>query len=132
MCFPSMLPLRTTSTRCHTSSPSKLGRGMSASPFRSTALNTTFGAEYHLSGRVDRIRKYNQPVRIFADGRRSDRKAQLAKVIADRPFDESPHLVVPVPVYWLRRLMRKTNTAATVAQAIARQLSLPLELKEAA
>jgi hypothetical protein len=46
-------------------------------------LNTTFGAEYHLSGRVDRIRKYMQPVRLFADGRRSDRKAQLAKVVAD-------------------------------------------------
>jgi hypothetical protein len=46
-------------------------------------FNTTFGAEYHLSGRVDRIRKYNQPVRLFADGRRSDRKAQLAKVVAD-------------------------------------------------
>jgi hypothetical protein len=46
-------------------------------------LNTTFGAEYHLSGRVDRIRKYTQPVRLFADGRRADRKAQLAKVVAD-------------------------------------------------
>jgi Protein of unknown function (DUF2927) len=46
-------------------------------------LKTTFGAEYHLSGRVDRIRKYNQPVRLFADGRRADRKAQLAKVVAD-------------------------------------------------
>src|SRR4051794_14710827 len=47
-------------------------------------LKTAFGAEYHLAGRVDRIRKYDAPVRIFADGvRRSNRKAQLAKVVAD-------------------------------------------------
>src|SRR6267378_5146413 len=47
-------------------------------------LKTAFGAEYHLAGRVDRIRKYDGPVRVFADGtRRSNRKAQLAKVVAD-------------------------------------------------
>jgi hypothetical protein len=47
-------------------------------------LKTAFGAEYHLAGRVDRIRKYDAPVRIFAEGvRRSNRKAQLARVVAD-------------------------------------------------
>lgn len=46
-------------------------------------LKTAFGAEYHLAGRVDRIRKYQMPVRVFADGNRSDRKAQLAKIVAD-------------------------------------------------
>jgi Protein of unknown function (DUF2927) len=46
-------------------------------------FKTAFGAEYHLAGRVDRIRKYDVPVRVFADGHRPDRKAQLAKVIAD-------------------------------------------------
>jgi hypothetical protein len=46
-------------------------------------LKTAFGAEYHLAGRVDRIRKYAVPVRVFADGGRADRKAQLAKVVAD-------------------------------------------------
>ena len=47
-------------------------------------LKTAFGAEYHLAGRVDRIRKYDAPVRVFADGvRRSNRKSQLAKVVAD-------------------------------------------------
>ena len=46
-------------------------------------LKTAFGAEYHLAGRVDRIRKYVAPVRVFADGNRSDRKAQLAKIVAD-------------------------------------------------
>src|SRR6478609_393873 len=46
-------------------------------------FKTAFGAEYHLAGRVDRIRKYDAPVRVFADGTRPDRKAQLAKIVAD-------------------------------------------------
>ncbi len=47
-------------------------------------FKTAFGAEYHLAGRVDRIRKYDVPVRVFATGgNRPDRKAQLARVVAD-------------------------------------------------
>jgi hypothetical protein len=46
-------------------------------------FKTAFGAEYHLAGRVDRIRKYGVPVRVFAEGDRADRKAELGKVIAD-------------------------------------------------
>jgi hypothetical protein len=47
-------------------------------------FKTAFGAEYHLAGRVDRIRKYDVPVRVFADGgNRPDRRVQLAKVVAD-------------------------------------------------
>ena len=46
-------------------------------------LKIAFGAEYHLAGRVDRIRKYQTPVRVFADGNRTDRKAQLTKIVAD-------------------------------------------------
>src|SRR5258708_16449683 len=46
-------------------------------------LKTAFGAEYHLAGRVDRIRKYEVPVRVFVDGTRSDRKAQLVTIVAD-------------------------------------------------
>src|SRR3954454_4452582 len=47
-------------------------------------FKTAFGAEYHLAGRVDRIRKYEAPVRVFADGvNRADRKAQLANVVGD-------------------------------------------------
>jgi hypothetical protein len=47
-------------------------------------FRVAFGAEYHLAGRVDRIRKYDRPVRVFAGGvSRPDRKAQLAKVVAD-------------------------------------------------
>ncbi|GGI31658.1 DUF2927 domain-containing protein [Bradyrhizobium guangdongense] len=46
-------------------------------------FKTAFGAEYHLAGRVDRIRKFDAPVRVFAETDRADRKAQLAKVVAD-------------------------------------------------
>jgi len=46
-------------------------------------LKTAFGAEFQLAGRVDRIRKYVGPVRVFAEGNRADRKAQLAQVVAD-------------------------------------------------
>jgi hypothetical protein len=46
-------------------------------------FKTAFGAEYHLAGRVDRIRKYDGPVRVFVDGNGGERKAQLAKVVAD-------------------------------------------------
>jgi len=46
-------------------------------------LRTAFGAEFHLAGRVDRIRKFAGPVRVYAAGSRPDRKAQLAKVVAD-------------------------------------------------
>ena len=46
-------------------------------------LKVAFGAEYHLAGRVDRIRKYEVPVRVFADGARADRRAQIGKIVAD-------------------------------------------------
>jgi DUF2927 family protein len=46
-------------------------------------FKTAFGAEFQLAGRVDRIRKYDAPVRVFVDSNRPDRKGQLAKVVAD-------------------------------------------------
>jgi Protein of unknown function (DUF2927) len=46
-------------------------------------MKTVFGAEFHLAGRVDRIRRYAVPVRVYADGSNGARKAQLAQVVAD-------------------------------------------------
>jgi hypothetical protein len=47
-------------------------------------FRVAFGAEYHLAGRVDRIRKYEKAVRVFIEpGPRADRKAQMAAVVAD-------------------------------------------------
>ncbi len=47
-------------------------------------LKIAFGAEYHLAGRVDRIRKYDGPVRVYADGHgHARRRADLAHIVAD-------------------------------------------------
>jgi hypothetical protein len=44
----------------------------------------TFGAEFHVAGRVDRIRKYDGPVRIFIDNRaQPDRSQQVHDTIDD-------------------------------------------------
>jgi len=43
-----------------------------------------FGAEFRVSGKSDRIRKYDGPVRVFIDSRaKPDRRNQMAGVIAD-------------------------------------------------
>ncbi len=47
-------------------------------------FRVVFGAEFHVAGGVDRIRKYEKPIRVYADNRaKPDRRAQLAEVIAD-------------------------------------------------
>src|SRR4051794_11533131 len=78
-------------------------------------LKTAFGAEYHLAGRVDRIRKYDAPVRVFADGvRRSNRKAQLARVVAD----------IATRVRHLDIAMAETSDAANVVVKLVRDRDL--------
>jgi hypothetical protein len=43
-----------------------------------------FGAEFNTAGRIDRIRKYAEPVRVYTDNRgKPDRRAQVAAVVAD-------------------------------------------------
>jgi Protein of unknown function (DUF2927) len=47
-------------------------------------FKVTFGAEFHVAGGVDRIRKYDGPVRVFVDNRATpDRTPQVATAIAD-------------------------------------------------
>jgi hypothetical protein len=47
-------------------------------------FKVAFGAEMQLQGRVDRIRKYDVPVRIYVENRaKPDRRAQVASVIED-------------------------------------------------
>src|SRR5437762_1180525 len=77
-------------------------------------LKTAFGAEYHLAGRVDRIRKYEVPVRVFADGTRADRKAQLAKIVAD----------IAARVQHLDIAMADSNDAANVLVKLVRDRDL--------
>jgi len=46
-------------------------------------LKTSFGAEFHLAGRVDRIRKYETPVRIYVSGSNANRKRQVTAIVRD-------------------------------------------------
>ncbi len=47
-------------------------------------FKVTFGAEFQVAGRTDRIRKFMTPVRVFIDNRaRPDRRNQVTAVIAD-------------------------------------------------
>jgi len=47
-------------------------------------FKVTFGAEFHTSGRIDRIRKFDVPVRAYIDNRgRPDRSGTIGQVIAD-------------------------------------------------
>jgi Protein of unknown function (DUF2927) len=77
-------------------------------------FKTAFGAEYHLAGRVDRIRKYDGPVRVFADGNRPDRKAQLASIVAD----------IGQRVQHLDIAMAETGEAANVMVKLVRDRDL--------
>jgi hypothetical protein len=44
----------------------------------------TFGAEFHVAGGTDRIRKYDGPVRVYVDSRmRQNRTAQVEAVVTD-------------------------------------------------
>ncbi len=44
----------------------------------------TFGAEFHIAGGVDRIRKYDGPIRVYVDNKaKPDRSPQVAEVVAD-------------------------------------------------
>src|SRR5881394_4445558 len=77
-------------------------------------MKTAFGAEYHLAGRVDRIRKYEAPVRVFADGNRPDRKAQLTKIVAD----------IATKVQHLDIAMAESSDAANVLVKLVRDRDL--------
>jgi Protein of unknown function (DUF2927) len=77
-------------------------------------FKTAFGAEYHLAGRVDRIRKYEAPVRVYADGTRADRKAQIAKIVAD----------IAARVRHLDIAMVDSNEAANVLVKLVRDRDL--------
>ena len=77
-------------------------------------FKTAFGAEYHLAGRVDRIRKFDTPVRVFAEGDRTDRKTQLGRVVAD----------IAARVQHLDIAMTDTSEAANVRVKLVRDRDL--------
>jgi len=74
-----------------------------------------FGAELQLQGRVDRIRKYDGPVRVYVDNRaRPDRSEQVAAVVAD----------VRARVANLDIAMTKDASAANVTVTLVRDRDL--------
>lgn len=52
---------------------------------------------------------------------------RLAACTLARPLAQPPDLVAPVPMHWFKRLWRHTNTADTLARAVATALGLPLD-----
>lgn len=54
---------------------------------------------------------------------------QLGRLLGERiqldNFQPAPEVVAPVPMYWLKRMWRRTNPAETLAESVARQLRLP-------
>ncbi len=50
---------------------------------------------------------------------------RLAESIAARALAETPDVVTPVPMHWLKRIWRGTNTAQTLAESVAKSLDLP-------
>lgn len=88
-------------------------------------LKTTFGAEFHLAGRVDRIRKYETPVRVFIHGAHTRRQAQIAAVVADIAR-YIPHLDIAVTRDAAAanvnvHLVRERAFDATIAQHYGRE-----------
>lgn len=49
----------------------------------------------------------------------------LAAAIERSAFSERPELVVPVPMHWLRHVVRKSNPAGTIGRSVSRQLGIP-------
>ncbi len=43
--------------------------------------------------------------------------------------DDRPDVLCQVPMHWLRRLMRQTSSAETLARAAANRMKLPLRLR---
>ena len=84
-----------------------------------------FGAEMLIAGRADRIRKYDRPVRVFAESRAlPDRRAAVAAVVADIKR-HVPHLDIAMTADRktadvVVRLVRNRDLAATLRAAYGR------------
>lgn len=50
---------------------------------------------------------------------------RLAEAVAANPFPRVPDVVVPVPMHWLRRLVRQHHHAQRIAQGLAEHLGWP-------
>lgn len=51
---------------------------------------------------------------------------QLGAWLTALALPQMPELVIPVPMFWLKRLWRGTNPAESLARGVAKELRLPL------
>lgn len=64
--------------------PSVASRAFTDAEISEGFFKIVFGAEFHTGARIDRVRKYDGPVRVFiTDSGSADRRRQLEHVIAD-------------------------------------------------
>jgi hypothetical protein len=79
-------------------------------------LKTAFGAELHLAGATNRIRKFDGPVRVHVDSRaQPDRRAEVTEVVAD----------IRARVQHLDIAVVESAAEANVAVALVRDRDLP-------
>ena len=79
-------------------------------------FKTAFGAELHLAGAVNRIRKFDGPVRVYVENRaRPDRGAQVAQVVDD----------IRSRIQNLDIAMTENAAEANVVVTLVRDLDLP-------
>jgi Protein of unknown function (DUF2927) len=79
-------------------------------------FKTAFGAELHLAGAVNRIRKFDSPVRVFVENHaRPDRGAQVRQVVED----------VRTRIQHLDIAMTETVAEANVVVTLVRDRDLP-------
>jgi hypothetical protein len=80
-----------------------------------------FGAEFSTAGRIDRIRKYEGPVRVYPDNRaRPDRRAQVAAVVAD----------IQSKIAHIDIAMAATRADANVVVTLVRDRDLPRLIRD--
>lgn len=53
---------------------------------------------------------------------------QLAERLRQMPFADTPDLIAPVPMFWLKRIWRGTNAPDLIAQSLTAELRFPLAL----
>jgi hypothetical protein len=83
-------------------------------------FKTAFGAELAVAGRVDRIRKYDGPVRVFVESRaKPDRRRQVAEAVAD----------IKTRVEHLDIAMTDDRGAANVAVTLVRNRNLAATIR---
>jgi len=85
---------------------------------RTTALGVYQGA---MREAILRVKRQRQEPLTLALGR------ILAETLRQQPDHREPDVIIPVPMHWLRRLVRGVNGPELLAEALSAQLHAPVE-----